>query len=126
MDFDKFLANIKFDEQVTHSSIINQSETITIMPNKAIQTNNSMYSFLLWMFVLYVGSWTLFQVFHWSIATLMTTKTRSLFVFSFFQSPCRKCQFFDENNYLNCAVHPSIVLTNQAVNCSDYDDGIQE
>ena len=122
MDFDKFLANIKLDEQATHSSIINQSETIAIVPNKAIQTNNSMYGFLLWMFVLYAGSWTLLQVFHWSIATLMTKKTRSLFVFSFFQSPCRKCQFFDENNYLNCAVHPSVVLTNQAVNCPDYDD----
>lgn len=124
MDFDKFLANIKFDEQPTYSIIINQSETDTIAPNTAIQTNNSMYGFLLWMLVLYAGSWTLLQVFHRFIAIVMTTKTRSLFVFSFFQSPCRKCQFFNENNFLNCAVHPSVVLTNQAVNCSDYDDRI--
>jgi len=36
------------------------------------------------------------------------------------QVPCRDCQFFKDNHYLNCAVHPSIVLTTQALNCSDY------
>jgi uncharacterized protein HemX len=35
--------------------------------------------------------------------------------------PCRKCQFFVENNpYLKCAVNPYTVLTKDAVNCSDY------
>lgn len=124
MNFDRFLAKVKFDEQPTHSSIINQSETITIAPNTATQTNNSMYGFWLWMFVLYAGSWTLLQVIHRLIAIFMTTKTRSLFTFSFFKSRCRKCQFFNDNNYLNCALHPSVVLTNQAVNCSDYDERI--
>ncbi len=36
------------------------------------------------------------------------------------QVPCRNCQFFKDNHYLNCAVQPSIVLTKQALNCSDY------
>lgn len=124
MNFNQFLAKVKFDEQSAHSSIINQSETISIVPNTATQTNNNMYGFLLWMLVLYVGSWTLLQVIQRFIAIFMTKKTRSLFVFSFFQSPCRKCQFFNENNYLNCALHPSVALTNQAVNCSDYDERI--
>jgi len=39
---------------------------------------------------------------------------------SFEQVPCLKCQFFDRNDYLNCAVRPSIALTKQAFNCSDY------
>ena len=34
--------------------------------------------------------------------------------------PCRNCRFFKDNHYLNCAVHPSIVLTKEALNCSDY------
>lgn len=34
--------------------------------------------------------------------------------------PCRNCQFFANNKYLKCAVHPSAVLTEQATNCSDY------
>jgi len=36
------------------------------------------------------------------------------------QVPCINCQFFKDNHYLNCAVQPSIVLTKQALNCSDY------
>ncbi|MBD6620569.1 hypothetical protein FNW02_33565 [Komarekiella sp. 'clone 1'] len=36
------------------------------------------------------------------------------------QYPCRNCKFFDDNNYLKCAVNPSDVLTKQAINCSEY------
>ncbi|HEY9632164.1 MAG TPA: hypothetical protein V6D14_02075 [Coleofasciculaceae cyanobacterium] len=36
------------------------------------------------------------------------------------QVPCRNCQFFIDNPYLKCAVHPSTALTSQALNCSDY------
>lgn len=36
------------------------------------------------------------------------------------QLPCRNCRYFKESHYLNCAVHPSIVLTKEAINCSDY------
>lgn len=34
--------------------------------------------------------------------------------------PCRNCQFFSNNAYLKCAVQPSIVLTEKALNCCDY------
>ena len=34
--------------------------------------------------------------------------------------PCRTCRFFANNHYVNCAVHPSLVLTKQAINCPDY------
>ncbi|MEH1937234.1 MAG: hypothetical protein V7L14_26725 [Nostoc sp.] len=36
------------------------------------------------------------------------------------QHPCKNCQFFNNNHYLKCAVHPSIALTKQALNCSEY------
>ncbi|MBD2680546.1 MULTISPECIES: hypothetical protein [Nostoc] len=36
------------------------------------------------------------------------------------QHPCKKCQFFKNNYYLKCAVNPSIALTKEALNCSDY------
>jgi hypothetical protein len=36
------------------------------------------------------------------------------------QLPCRNCRFFTNNHYLYCTVHPSIVLTEQALDCSDY------
>ncbi|MDZ4876940.1 MAG: hypothetical protein CLLPBCKN_006375 [Chroococcidiopsis cubana SAG 39.79] len=34
--------------------------------------------------------------------------------------PCRKCRFFCQSNYLQCAVNPSKVLTLAALNCPDY------
>jgi hypothetical protein len=36
------------------------------------------------------------------------------------QVPCSNCRFFSNNHYLKCAVHPSIVSTKQALDCSDY------
>ncbi|MDF5713924.1 MAG: hypothetical protein PUP93_08530 [Rhizonema sp. NSF051] len=41
-------------------------------------------------------------------------------IYSFQQVPCTKCQFFNNNQHLRCAVHPSIVSTKQALNCPDY------
>ncbi|MHC5730625.1 MAG: hypothetical protein ACYTXY_42265, partial [Nostoc sp.] len=34
--------------------------------------------------------------------------------------PCKKCHFYSKNHYLKCAVKPSIVLTEEAMNCSEY------
>ena len=34
--------------------------------------------------------------------------------------PCKKCRFYSNNHYLKCAVNPSIVLTEEAMNCSEY------
>lgn len=36
------------------------------------------------------------------------------------QFPCWNCRYFQDNHYLNCAVHPSIVLTKHAFNCPDF------
>lgn len=36
------------------------------------------------------------------------------------QVPCKNCRFFTDNQYLKCAVHPSTVLKQQAINCPDY------
>lgn len=36
------------------------------------------------------------------------------------ESPCSSCRFFSQNAYLKCAVHPSIALTKQALNCSNF------
>jgi hypothetical protein len=34
--------------------------------------------------------------------------------------PCKSCQFFSYNSYLKCAVRPSQVLTDAAIDCPDY------
>ena len=33
---------------------------------------------------------------------------------------CYSCEYFNHNLHLNCAIHPSKVLTNAAVDCVDY------
>lgn len=39
---------------------------------------------------------------------------------AFHKIPCRSCRYFSHNPYLNCAIHPSLVLTGQAIDCPDY------
>ncbi|MUG94460.1 hypothetical protein F7734_19595 [Scytonema sp. UIC 10036] len=34
--------------------------------------------------------------------------------------PCFKCQFFKQNQYLQCAVQPCLVMTKSASECPDY------
>lgn len=36
------------------------------------------------------------------------------------QLPCKKCQFFNNNHYLKCAVNPHVVMTRAANKCQDY------
>lgn len=38
----------------------------------------------------------------------------------FHQIPCSNCRFFNNNLYLKCAVHPYKVLSEKAIDCSDY------
>jgi hypothetical protein len=33
---------------------------------------------------------------------------------------CPGCEYFNSNLYLKCAIHPSTVLTEQAIDCADY------
>ncbi|TFI53810.1 hypothetical protein BLD44_012370 [Mastigocladus laminosus UU774] len=64
----------------------------------------------------------------WAVFLVFLSKMRRLsqenkLVFAIHNSrkvPCRKCQYFSQNHHLNCAVQPSIVLTEEASNCPDY------
>jgi hypothetical protein len=33
---------------------------------------------------------------------------------------CSRCLYFNDNHFLKCAIHPVLVMTEQAVNCIDY------
>ena len=33
---------------------------------------------------------------------------------------CSRCRYFNNNHFLNCALHPVTVMTEQAVDCQDY------
>ncbi len=36
------------------------------------------------------------------------------------RTPCHSCEYFNNNLYLNCALHPTIVSTEAAHDCLDY------
>jgi hypothetical protein len=66
-------------------------------------------------------------VFVWAIFLLILQKLRSnlenkidFSINSSHQVPCKNCKFFANNHYLKCAVKPDIVLTEAAINCSEY------
>jgi hypothetical protein len=75
--------------------------------------------------LIYGGSFSFFAILTGTVIWLskrrMGQKNYSFFNFArFHQVPCRKCQYFTGNFYLKCAVRPLDVLTNKAINCSDY------
>jgi hypothetical protein len=66
-------------------------------------------------------------VFSWVIFFIILRKIRSIIenkmvftVKGLHQLPCKNCQYYCNNHYLKCAVQPSIVLTDEAKNCSEY------
>lgn len=63
----------------------------------------------------------------WVVFLLMLQKIRSFLNYkmvfpinSSHKVPCKNCRFYSNNNYIKCAVKPSIVLTDEAMNCSEY------
>lgn len=63
----------------------------------------------------------------WAVLFVMLSKIGSAARDEIFTSikplhrvPCKNCRFFGNNPYLKCAINPSIVLTEQALDCSDY------
>jgi DNA polymerase III gamma/tau subunit len=66
-------------------------------------------------------------IFVWAIFLLLFQKIRSNTEDKVYlkskvlqKVPCKKCQFFANNHYLKCAVKPDTVLTEDAINCSEY------
>jgi hypothetical protein len=73
-------------------------------------------SFLIvWGIVVYLVSY-----FCKSLENVTQNKDERVIVKYLDQHPCKNCQFFNNNYYLKCAVHPSTALTKEAFNCSDY------
>ncbi len=66
-------------------------------------------------------------IFSWIAFFIILRKSRtsvnnkmSFSIKSLHKVPCKNCQYYTNNNYIKCAVQPSIVLTEEAKNCSDY------
>lgn len=69
--------------------------------------------------ICFVFAWTIVLLVIWSIASSLWVGITS--VRQMHQIPCANCQFFTQNYYLKCPVHPSKALSDAAVNCPDYE-----
>jgi hypothetical protein len=60
---------------------------------------------------------TLLKKFRLSQKKIVYSKKLQTFV----EIPCQKCQFFSNNRHLKCAIRPSSVMNEGAIDCPDYD-----
>jgi hypothetical protein len=66
-----------------------------------------------------ITAWAIIICFGWSI--FLATKNGIYNVKRLHRIPCSECRFFTGVYQLKCPVHPKIALTEEAINCSDYD-----
>jgi hypothetical protein len=106
------------EQNLNQASLIDtqpvQAESDGPKPDVAAIPDGALYLLPLCMVTVWVITLLTISSF-WKIARegLLTAK-------HLHQVPCRNCRFFESNPYLKCAVHPSLALTEQAFNCSDY------
>lgn len=99
---------------IIYSTTTSEIKLIRKEPNREIAPGVEIAIFTLCLALTIAGIFLLLTSPVWKQKKKIAT-TQSLS-----QIPCRNCQFFKENQYLKCAVHPTIVLTQQALNCRDY------
>jgi hypothetical protein len=69
--------------------------------------------------ICFVSAWLIVGLTVWSVWSTIrdtTKKTRQLH-----QIPCANCQYFTSSYHLKCTVHPTIALTEEAIECADYE-----
>jgi hypothetical protein len=86
------------------------NELIFVLFYTSIDTFRVVYIILIWSFLFFLG-WS-----SWS-----TVKKGIETVKQMHQVPCSSCRFFTGNYQLKCPVHPKMALTEDAINCLDYD-----
>jgi hypothetical protein len=66
----------------------------------------------------FVLAWLLVGAVIWSLVSVLRTVIYNAKVMH--SIPCANCQFFTNTHYLKCPVHPSTALSQDAINCPDY------
>lgn len=119
MHFDHLHSNNNFLDRTFEPIILRENQTLRTELNQTnINTNklNSVSTYLLWITIVSMIILWLVKILH----QLEKLNTKGLSILPNAQVPCRSCRFFNQNEYLRCAVNPCAVMTKQATNCSDY------
>lgn len=120
MDLERISNNNKLPDLTFDTSILSQnqmSQTELNQTNPAMNELDSAVSlFFLWATIFSTIILVLVKILH----KLEKSKMQGLSILPHSQIPCRKCIFFNKNEYLKCAVNPNAVFTKQAIACSDF------
>lgn len=69
--------------------------------------------------ICFVLAWTIVFLTGWNLwAALRDGVTRAR---QMHRIPCSECRFFTGDYHLKCTVHPDSALSEEAINCSDYE-----
>lgn len=95
----------------------NQSEpkVENVKPLKGLTSDFTMF----WGIIGFIICWAAI-FFMLSKRVRFTRKEIAVDLKTLHQIPCKNCKFYSNDPHLKCAVNPSIVLTEQAIDCSDY------
>jgi hypothetical protein len=64
--------------------------------------------------------WTVFLTMLSKLKITLASEEKSFSIDTVNKSPCCECKYLLQNKYLQCAVNPSVVFTEDAINCPDY------
>ncbi len=114
MQFSEFLI-------LQHSAPLIAQSSQTEVPSEQTDSNPSILTHdtvLLLIPICFVAIWAAVVCMisdNWKLNRKQMNQTKQLA-----QLPCKKCQFFQNNPYIKCAVNPRLALTKEAVDCGDY------
>ncbi|BAZ68484.1 MAG: hypothetical protein KME28_25785 [Pelatocladus maniniholoensis HA4357-MV3] len=112
--FIQYLAAENLLNQTIHSEVKVEDRRVDIssIPSAKIFIAGGSLAFII--------IWAVFLVFMSKMRRLSQENKLFFAIHTSRKVPCRKCHYFSQNHHLNCAVQPSIVLTEEASNCPDY------
>ena len=115
---DNLFGTYVFPEKNTHPITLTETQTIESKSDNVHQQINSVPITSLIYLSLLLG------VVYWLSSILAkkssSTQDSKLAFQRFSHIPCRNCRFLAKNQYLKCAVRPSVVLKSEAADCSDF------
>lgn len=114
MYFDKFIKQYAEDHKNLNETNLSASQVADAQTDGTTMYNSSNMETIIALAVGWVFLFIFILLKRWEI----TLRKKSSSIENL--HPCKTCRFFANNHYLQCAVHPSIVLSKQAINCPDY------
>ena len=113
-------SNLHEHTKFSTDHIPSEAELVKSLPNGLRHVAKSPQDFtLLWVLSSFIIIRAVF-VFIIPAIWIKINKKQALTIGGRQRIPCKSCQYFVNNTYLKCAVHPNIVLTQKALSCPDY------